>query len=359
MCNKTILLLICLSLSLLISACGESSVEVKDPFRTNQNVALDSKTKQRYQERRIDKQQSIAIINKINLVQEQVKKQGNGFAYQNIKYNQQTQQIAINKLQLEPEAMQALQYVSEQQFENEKNIQLRWFDSQNDVPHYMHASMHDTFIPKTDFLNTQDGKQYQQFFKKLGVDPLLLKNFADMAYEYDEKTGELSFVISDDFQQLLQSRLVLKIDGISKTMLEMLKSNNDQAPDISVFLGMLSGIRIQEIYLKMKMERTVEEIFNALPEEQAKQARQEYANSKQLSEKNIQKMAGKAFSAEQLQNYRQSWLNFLERKQAVVVSIRPEVPQALPTFFTAFMMAQSNPKILANLFKQINLKVSN
>jgi len=359
MLNKNILILICLSLSLFISACGESSEEVSDPFHTNLNIALDKTTKQRYQERSIDKKQATDIIDKIKIAQTKAKKQGNGFTYKSISYNQENQQIAISKLQLEPEAMQALQYVSQQEFENEKNIQLKWFDSKNEIPHYINASMHDIFIPKADFLNSQDGKEYQQFFQKLAVDPLKLQNLAEFAYEYDAKTGEVKLAINNQFQQLLDSRLVLKVDGISQSVVDMFSSNNNKVPDLSLVFGMLSGIRIQEVYLKMKMERTIEEIFAALPAEQAKLAQKGYADSKQQSEEKIKKMAGKAFSVEQLQSYRQSWLNFLERKQAVVISIRPEVPQALTTFFTAFMMAQSNPKILANLFKQINLKVTN
>jgi|GEM_PF-3382845 len=346
-------------LGFVITACSESAVEVIDPFKTSDQQPLDEQIRQRYEKRIINKEQSDSIITAIKTAQEKAKQEGSGFVFQNIEYVPESKQINIKKLQLEPESMATMPYMSPQDFDNDKDIRLSWFDNSNEVPHYLFAVMNDSFTPTAEFLASPDGQQYQQFFKAIKADGSSLKNTAEFAYDYNPKNGELKFSIRDDFHQLFHSRLVLKIDGLSKATMDMLNGTDNKAPDPSLLLGMLSGVRIQEMHIKMKMERSIEEVFKALPEQDAKMARKDYLESKQLSEENIKKMAGKNFSLQQLQQYRQSWFNFLEQKQPIVISILPDVPQPLPTFFTAAMMAQSNPKILANLFKQLNLKITN
>lgn len=351
MLKKTALFTLCLGLFLMFTGCGESSIAIIDPFKTTHTGPMDETTQTLYKGRIIDKESSSRIITSIKTAQEKAKQEDAGFEFQTIQYNEETKTVDISELQLDQMPIE--------DFDNKKEVRVKWFDSKHQAPYFMAATVIDEFIPKSTFLASQDGKEYQEFFKKLGVDEKKLINTADVAYDYNETSGVIQVAFKDDFHQLLNLRLVIKLDGFSKATMDAIAGNDNYEPDPSLLFGMLSGIRVQEIFIKMKMERNVEEVFQALPEENGKIAREEYQASKTISEQEIKQLAGKAFTLEQLQSYRQSWFNFLEQKQPLVISIHPDTPQPLPTFFTTAMMAENNPKVLANLFKQLNLKISN
>ena len=129
--KKQLLFIYLLFSSIIISACSEPTTEIKNPFQTYEKTPLDKQTLERYQKRSIDKQQSSSIIAKIKQAQVQAKQQDGGFSYQDLSYNESKKTIEINQLALEPEALQALQYMPQEDFDNIKNIQIKWFDKKS------------------------------------------------------------------------------------------------------------------------------------------------------------------------------------------------------------------------------------
>jgi len=350
-------------LGLSLFSCGDdtrkSTVKmIKDPFQTTGSGSLSAEKQKIYQQRKLTDSGYQAVVAKIKETEQEVKKQGGNFSYVSSNYDKSTKKALIKDLVIDYN-LDDLLLLPISNFADSKTIEVSWYDEKNPVPYYAKASIQDIFLANESYLQSTQGKEYSAFLTKLGIDFKKLNNLSDIAYEFDAKTGQLAVALNEDFNKLFTMRLVTKLDGISKQTFELLGGGDASAQNPGMLLGMLSAIRLQEIYIKMKMEKTIEEIFSAMPEEDAKQARKEYLENKNMSEAEIKKRFGNGYSSEQIKQYRTAWINFLEHKKQLVISIKPDIPQAFSALFSSLMLAQQNTKVASGLVEQLKLSISN
>jgi hypothetical protein len=360
---KSLFLITAFSLGLNLTSCSDDGATkkvktMKDPFQTTGAESLTAEKQKIYLQRGLTDTAYQAVLAKVKETEQEIKKYGGNFSYVSANYDKKINKAIIKDLVIDY-SLDALVPLPIKSFDDTKTLEVDWYDEKNSVPYYVKASMLDVLVANDTFLQSQEGKDFSAFLTKLGVDYKKLNNLSDLTYEYDEKTGQIAVALNEDFNQLFTLRLVTRLDGISKQSFDLLGSANNSALNPGMLLGMLSAIRLQEIYLKMKMEKTIEEVFVAMPEEDAKQARKDYAENKNMSEMEIKKRFGNGYSSEQIKQYRTVWVNFLEHKQPIIISIKPDIPQAFSALFSSFMMAQQNTKMASGLVEQLKLTITN
>ncbi|MFK5985055.1 MAG: hypothetical protein QM479_06485 [Pseudomonadota bacterium] len=360
--SKSLALITFFMLGLSLSSCGEdSSIAnkklIEDPFVTRTVVELTDEKKSLYQQYKLTEQGYQAVLKKLKETQKEVEKQGGKFTYALTSYDANNHIAIINDIVAEYD-LSAVTGFPIKYFKDSKTLKVNWYDEKNSLPYYLKASILDVLIPSETYLESQNGKDYSQFLTKLALDPKKINNWSDIAYEFDAKTGQLAIAINDDLNKIFTLRLVIKLDGFSKQIFTMLGSDA-AAKNPGMLLGMLSGLRLEQVYIKMELERSIDELIAALPEENAIEARKNYAKNKNLSDEEIKKQTGGAFTLEQVKQYRVAWFNFLEQKKTVHISIHPKIPQAFTALFSGFMMAQQSPRMAAGIIKQLNITVLN
>ena len=316
---KSLLLITAFSLGLNLISCSDDAATkkvktIKDPFQTTGVDSLIPEKQKIYQQRALTDSGYQAVLAKVKETEQEVKKQGGHFSYVSANYDKKINKAIIKDLVIDY-SLDALLPLPIKSFDDTKTLEVDWYDDKNPVPYYVKASMFDVLVANESFLQSPEGKDFSAFFTKLGINYKKLNNLSDLAYEYDEKTGQLAVALNEDFNKLLTLRLVTKLDGISKQTFDLLGAGNTATFNPGILLGQLSAIRLQEVYVKMKMEKTIEEIFTAMPEEEAKQARKEYEENKKLSTVEIKQRFGNAYTQEQIKQYRTAWINFLEHKK--------------------------------------------
>lgn len=366
---KPLLLITFFMLGLSLLSCGDDTKKIiKDPFYTTGSSLLTPEQQKKYQQRKLTESGYQVLLEKVKETELEVKKQGGDFNYVSADYDKTTNKAVIKDLVINyplenlislPVTTNRRPNKDREDFADTKTLEVSWYDDKNPVPHYVKASMFDVLVANETFLQSKQGKEFTAFMTKLGSDYKKLNNLSDLAYEFDEKTGQIAVALNEDFNKLFTLRLVTKLDGISKQMFELLGGDSSSVQNPGILLGMLSAVRLQEIYIKMKMEKTIEEIFSAMPKEDAKQARKEYTENKNMSETEIKKRFGKGYTSEQVKQYRTAWINFLEHKKQLVISLKPDIPQAFSALFTSLMMAQHNTKAASGLVEQLKLTVTN
>jgi len=360
---KSLLLITALMLGFNLTSCSDDAATKKtktiaDPFQTTEANSLSAEKQKLYQQRGLTDSGYQAVLAKVKETEQEVKKQGGHFSYVSANYDKKINKATIKDLVIDY-SFDALLPLPIKSFDDTKTLEVDWYDENNPVPYYVKASMLDVLVANERFLQSPDGKDFSSFLTKLGVDYKKLNNLSDLTYEYDELTGQIAVAINEDFNKLFTMRLVTKLDGISKQTFDLLGTGKNSTINPGMLLGMLSAIRLQEIYIKMKMEKDIEEIFAAMPEDQAKQARKDYTENKNMSEAEIQKRFGNGYSAEQIKQYRTAWVNFLEHKQDLVISVKPDIPQAFSALFSSLMMAQQNSQVASNMLEQLKLTITN
>ncbi len=359
---KLLSLTIFLLFSLILISCGdENSIKTKDskqdPFATLKIEPLSKEKDQHYQHYQLTENDYKAVVSQLKNTQKETKKQGGKLTFGEPSYDKNNKNAEIKDIIFEANLDNIIDFPMSQ-FKDSKNLKVDWYDGKNKLPHYVKVAMADVLIPTEAFLTSQDGKDYSQFLKNLGVDHTKLENWSDLSYEYNAKTSQLAIAINDNLNKLFDLRFVLKLDGVSKQVFELLESD-EAIQNPGMLLGMVSAVRLEEIYVKMKMEKNIDEIISAMPKEDAIEARDNYEQSKKISDEELQKQLGGAYTLEQIKQYRAAWFNFLEQKKPLIISVNPDVPQGFTALFSGFMMAQQNPKMASGLIKQLNLSISN
>jgi hypothetical protein len=340
-----------------LASCGDSTANPEDLFLTTGKSALTEEQIKQYQQRQVTQESYQKVLKIVEETKKDLKQQGGKLTYESIGYNKETKAVEIKNLTVSGSLVEPLN-MAIKDFKDTKNISIDWYDDKNETPHFIKVSMHDIFIPNEKFLKTADGKAMIDFFEKLGVDYNQLNNVSDIAYEYDQQQNKISLAITDDFNKLIDLRFVTKIDSVSKQVYEVL-GGMDAIENPAMLLGLVSSIRLEEIYLKIKLEKTIEEIFAAMPEKEAKEARKNYAENKNLSDADIKQYIGNGYSAEKFKEYRTAWINFLEQKKPLLIHIKPDVPLPFSALFSSAMMAQQSPKMAENFIEQLKLTISN
>ncbi len=350
-------------LGFMLLSCGDETPKSKakiitDPFKTTDSEPLSEEKQKIYQQRKLTESAYRAILDKVKQTGKEVEKQGGNLSYSSIDYDKNTQKALIKDMLIDY-PLDGLIALPISNFVDSKKLEISWYDEKNTVPYYIMASMQDVLVANEAFLISRQGKEFIHFFTTLGTDYKKLNNLSDLAYEFDVKTGQIALALNEDFHKLFSLRVVTRMDGVSKQMLELFADTKSSTQNPGMLLGMLSSIRLQEVYVKIKLERTIEEIFAAMPQEDAEQARKDYTKNKNISDEEIIKRVGKAYTPEKIKQYRNAWIQFLEHKKQLVISIKPDIPQAFSALFANLMMAQKNPEIASGIVEQLKLSISN
>jgi hypothetical protein len=361
--SKPVLIIVFFIQGLILSSCGDDSSKdtakiITDPFQTTGTEVLTTEKQKSYEQRKLTPSGYQAILEKVKETEQEVKKQGGKFTYKSTDFDENNHKAIIKDLLIDYD-LEGLVALPIANFSDTKTLEISWYDEKNTVPYYVKVSMNDVLVANETFLKSPQGKDFINFLTSLGADYKKLTNLSDLAYEFDAKTGQIAVALNEDFNKLFTLRLVTKLDGVSKQMLDILGDTKSSSQNPGMLLGMLSSVRLQEVFIKAKLEKTIDEIFAAMPPEEAEQAKKDYAESKNMSDEDLMKQLGAGYSPEQIKQYRSAWTNFLEQKNHLVISIKPEIPQAFSALFSSIMMAQHNPKIASGLIDQLKLTVSN
>lgn len=358
-----ILFLIIFFLSALsLTSCGDDSSTkqakmMSDPFATKTLIPLSTEKKDRYEQYQLTEQAYQLIVEKLQKFQQSIKNQGGKLTYTKISYDKKDNSAEINDLLIEYD-LADVSIMQLNDFVDSKTIKVNWYDDKNKLPYYIKASLLDVLTPSKKFLGSAAGKDYSQFIKKIGLGDQTLRNWSDIVYEYDDKTGKLALALNDDLNKLMTLRLVSKLDGISKQVFDML-ADDSTAQNPALLLGMLSAVRLEEVYIKIKLEKTLDEFITAMPEQDGIELRKNYDKNKNISDAEIAKQLGDAFTLEQIKQFRTAWINFVEHKKPLYFTVKPDIPQAFTALFSGFMMAQQSPKMASGIIKQLKISMSN
>ncbi len=351
----SLLVLSGLSLMLLV-ACGNDANTPKmvDYFATTEQKPLSRERQQLFASRKMTEARHQHIKNMMQRAAREAKENHAKMSWDSISYDKDKKLTRIKKLTLDYELLQTGE---EEHFENIKDVEVSWYDEKNTLPHFFKLRVENIFTPTEEYLQSEDGRTLTGVLKKLKLETHRLLNYTDIVYEYLPETGQMAMAVDNDFNHLLQARLVVRLDSISEQLFQMMGTLD--AADMGLLLGMLPAVRLQESYLKLKLQRNIHEIFDALPPDDAKQLRQDYQKFKTMSDQEFKKENGLGLSLEQIAQYRQVLTRFLEDRQALIVHIQPQIPQAISAVVTSAVLVGQNPQKASEFIKQLNIRFSN